>query len=258
MNGITGQKAFKGVGSAFGMGAASGYFAGKDRRVQQAGKKVAALGQPVAQDQLDLADLDVMADQEMASLDANPTQGGPMLTEYRGDAFDATYYSPEFVGPRMGEDLGESFITFDGSTTKTYYHGQTNSYDSRSGVLDKNGNTQPSKQDVRNVGPIPKGEWSMAPAEISAFRDLTPGQQNLANRRLAAPGMWNGGIKSYGEYRVPIRPASGTNTFGRDAFFGHGGARFGSLGCIDFASNNNAFMSDFGWMGGRQRLFVRY
>ena len=36
MNGITGQKAFKGVGSAFGMGAASGAVAGGSKRRKDA------------------------------------------------------------------------------------------------------------------------------------------------------------------------------------------------------------------------------
>ncbi len=37
----------------------------------------------------------------------------------------------------------------------------------------------------------------------------------------------------WGDWRVPIVPTKGTNTYGRDKFFLHGGFKAGSAGCID-------------------------
>lgn len=42
----------------------------------------------------------------------------------------------------------------------------------------------------------------------------------------------------WGDYRVPLHPNDGANTFGRDGFFMHGGDDPGSAGCIDVGPND--------------------
>jgi RHS repeat-associated protein len=64
-------------------------------------------------------------------------------------------------------------------------------------------------------GPIPPGSYTLNPSEISEggfFRNL---------------------LGDWGQYRVPLHPNQGTNTFGRNNFFLHGGRKPGSAGCID-------------------------
>jgi len=75
-------------------------------------------------------------------------------------------------------------------------------------------------QHVRNRGPIPEGRYTLNPSEISHVTGLRYLARNLLH------GDW-------GHYRVPLHPAPGTNTFGRDGFFLHGGRIWGSAGCID-------------------------
>lgn len=68
-------------------------------------------------------------------------------------------------------------------------------------------------------GPIPRGDYTIDVNDLSDpnwFGDLL--------RRTR--GDW-------GDWRVPIKPVSGTNAYGRDGFFLHLGAILGSAGCID-------------------------
>lgn len=56
-------------------------------------------------------------------------------------------------------------------------------------------------------------------------------------------GPWPGGGIAWGDHRVALKPADGTNTYGRSGFFIHGGAIPGSAGCIDLTSANKDFFS---------------
>ncbi|MBQ1783253.1 MAG: DUF2778 domain-containing protein [Gammaproteobacteria bacterium] len=70
-----------------------------------------------------------------------------------------------------------------------------------------------------NQGPIPVGFYYIDPKELS-----DPILAGDVIRR--AQGDW-------GDWRIRLHPAAGTNTFGRDGFFIHGGGMDGSAGCID-------------------------
>lgn len=83
----------------------------------------------------------------------------------------------------------------------------------RSGVSDTS---------VKDAGPIPEGEYTIKPEEVSpvsGFRKLL--------RSLT--GDW-------GSYRVPLHPSSSTNMFDRSGVMMHGGQIPGSAGCIDVGS----------------------
>ena len=101
-------------------------------------------------------------------------------------------------------------LTFDGTTLTIHYQsGATRGYPSTSG---RPGVTDPT---IRDQGPLPSGVYLLNRGDITEggfLRSLT--------------GDW-------GDYRVPLNPVPGTNTFGRDGFFLHGGSRPGSAGCID-------------------------
>ena len=99
----------------------------------------------------------------------------------------------------------------------------------------------PDSQDQRDRGPIPIGYSSAAARELGdppAYRDLV---RNLLPLREFGGGDW-------GDWRVPLRPLPGTNTYGRSGFFIHGGSRPGSAGCIDIGG---------GIMGSMQTDVVR-
>lgn len=71
-----------------------------------------------------------------------------------------------------------------------------------------------------NKGPIPIGTYTADPSQISEggfFRNL---------------------LGDWGKFRVPLKPDLGTQTFGRDGFFLHGGKKPGSAGCIDVGASD--------------------
>ena len=79
------------------------------------------------------------------------------------------------------------------------------------------GVTDRSKEDE---GPIPIGTYTLDPTEISG------GLEKAIKRNIILREDW-------GFYRVPLKPAEGTNVFPRGDFFLHGGLFPGSAGCID-------------------------
>jgi RHS repeat-associated protein len=71
-----------------------------------------------------------------------------------------------------------------------------------------------------NKGPIPAGAYTADPRQISEGGFL---------RSL---------LGDWGRFRVPLKPGSNTQTFGRDGFFLHGGKKPGSAGCIDVGDSD--------------------
>ncbi len=85
-------------------------------------------------------------------------------------------------------------------------------------------------------GPIPPEEYSLDSEDITEggfLRDLT--------------GDW-------GDYGVPLKSKPGTETFGRDGFFIHGGDEPGSAGCIDLGSDDKRLLGPSGSLGGHDGL----
>jgi Protein of unknown function (DUF2778) len=78
----------------------------------------------------------------------------------------------------------------------------------------------PERQEVRNDGPIPEGEYWIQPSQMKTFLFESDG---------------------WGESRVTIHPRPGTVTHSRGGFFIHGGKVFGSAGCIDLAYGMKEF-----------------
>jgi len=78
---------------------------------------------------------------------------------------------------------------------------------------------KPKCSNQRDTGPIPPGDYTLDANELT-----DPGfmWDLLRNTR----GDW-------GDWRAPLAPNPGTNTFGRSGFFLHGGSLPGSAGCID-------------------------
>ncbi|MDD5222996.1 MAG: RHS domain-containing protein [bacterium] len=71
----------------------------------------------------------------------------------------------------------------------------------------------------KDEGPLPRGKYNINANDIS-----NPGRFGDILRNLT--GVW-------GDWRVPINPSPGTETYGRSGFFLHGGRKPGTSGCID-------------------------
>jgi hypothetical protein len=76
-----------------------------------------------------------------------------------------------------------------------------------------------AQQDEGWVGPLPEGTYTINPNEISHVTGVRAFVRNL--------------LGDWGNYRVPLHPAAGTDTHGRSGFMLHGGKTPGSAGCID-------------------------
>ena len=99
--------------------------------------------------------------------------------------------------------------------TLTHYNNSGNVVGTYPYTTGQDGVTDPS---TPWQGPIPPGNYSLDPSQISEGGFL----RNL--------------LGDWGKYRLPLTPDSSTNTYGRDGFFLHGGKKPGSAGCIDVGS----------------------
>jgi RHS repeat-associated protein len=101
--------------------------------------------------------------------------------------------------------------------TLTHYNDSGNVVGTYPYTTGQDGVTDPS---IPWQGPIPPGNYSLDPSQISEGGFL----RNL--------------LGDWGKYRAPLTPDSSTNTYGRDGFFLHGGKKPGSAGCIDVGSGD--------------------
>jgi hypothetical protein len=104
----------------------------------------------------------------------------------------------------------------------------------------------------KDFGPIPPGEYYLNGLQESnadktnMLIDFVRGfYDKIMDPKAAEKTIWGANYSvskaSWGYYRCPIVSKSGTKTYGRDAFYVHGGAVAGSHGCIDLTSE----MEDF-------------
>jgi hypothetical protein len=156
-------------------------------------------------------------------------------------------YESERGNPPTSQ-CGSLTLLFDGYYLKLHKNGNVKAaWHARSG-REENGyfNYSGERQIVSSAGPIPQGEYWIKPDEIR-------------------PGMF-GDVpafrRSWGSFRITIHPRPDTVTHGRGGFFIHGGAVFGSAGCIDLSWGMNLFVAQLreelpterapggGWTGG--------
>ncbi len=101
--------------------------------------------------------------------------------------------------------------------TLTHYNDSGNVVGTYPYTTGQDGVTDPS---IPWQGPIPPGNYSLDPSQISEGGFL----RNL--------------LGDWGKYRTPLTPDSSTNTYERDGFFLHGGKKPGSAGCIDIGDGD--------------------
>jgi hypothetical protein len=93
-----------------------------------------------------------------------------------------------------------------------------------------------------NLGPIPEGLYYINKDQIQKRSDQ-PWYKESMNR--FGFGSFPGGDQSWGDNRWWIKPEAGTETFGRSGFTLHGGAIWGSRGCVDLGRGLNRFTDMF-------------
>jgi RHS repeat-associated protein len=155
----------------------------------------------------------------------------------------------------------DQFLTFDGGILTLYgKNGSIRSFLAVSGEVDSNGRTQPGLQGVRDRGPIPEGRYTLNPAAVQSFADLTVAQKaaSLLPTKPVKVGSWPGGVVAWGVMRAELQAVQGTNTYGREHFFVHGGSVPGSAGCIDLCNGEVEFFSALGGGGYEVLLEVDY
>lgn len=106
----------------------------------------------------------------------------------------------------------------------------------------------------KDAGPIPPGGYTVGPIESrdpktqkevgfldtlwTAIRQLT-GNTNVKESLFQADTNYS--RIAWGNFRLPITPKTGTNTYGRGSFYVHGGELAGSHGCIDLTDEMDDF-----------------
>jgi len=139
---------------------------------------------------------------------------------YGGTVSGQTIYSYVNGNPLGSFDPFGLCIIIVGKGTLTFYNDAgmlTGTFPYSSGM---HGNTNYQQG---GQGPTPPGFYTVNPAEISPAGWF---------RKYIDPRDW-------GDFRAPLHPDPGTNVYGRDGFFIHGGKlRHGSEGCVKVEGPN--------------------
>ncbi len=146
--------------------------------------------------------------------------------------------------PALSNDY---YTKFDGKKFDVYYKGNViKSWPAVSGRGKSPRDSRPTVcqlpeyQACEHIGPTPSGVYYIYQNEIQYMDNITVG--NFNNNSLLADK--EGG--AWGKFRVPLRPDTNTDLFGRKPdMYIHGGSYAGSAGCIDLTSNIDNFIKWF-------------
>ena len=152
-----------------------------------------------------------------------------------------------------GDTIEAEQLLFDGQKLRWLRGGRTIA--SWQAVSGKEGYQKKGYQSVSDKGPIPEGLWEVRQSEYQRMPD-----RGIAEALLAEVGgsAWPWGESAWGQHRIWLHPAPGTNTLNRSGFSIHGGDEPGSAGCIDLTSNMPYFVERFRTYGRDLRLRVKY
>ena len=98
---------------------------------------------------------------------------------------------------------------------------------------------------IKNEGPTPEGRYIVEEIQV-ADKGLTATVKGIAKFFLMKSTYnWNLNTiarrVSWGNFRAPLIPMEGTDTFGRTSMYIHGGTIPGSIGCIDLMERMESF-----------------
>jgi len=131
---------------------------------------------------------------------------------------------------------------------------------------------------VKNEGPVPQGEYTLGKTQARSIPDGWKKDANLVMSVLTRSVVSELDPKvkdesrhefsdstdvsylGWGSHRWALIPKKGTNTFGRNSFYLHGGSAPGSIGCIDLVTDSPEFAKYYkDWMKktGRSNIDVK-
>lgn len=110
---------------------------------------------------------------------------------------------------------------------------------------------------VTNKGPLPEGKWLVRQSQHQNYdQTQTTIKQKLYN--TLGGGEWPWGKYSWGNNRIWLEPAKGTDNKNRTNLSIHGGKEYGSGGCIDLTDKMDEFTNRFKNYGHDMILNVKY
>ncbi|HET7538539.1 MAG TPA: tlde1 domain-containing protein [Polyangiaceae bacterium] len=145
-----------------------------------------------------------------------------------------TDYSAERGDPKSdvcSKPAGVYSLLFDAYYLKLMVSGSvTQAWHARSGRKNTAGlfDYSVANQKAPNIGPIPEGNYWIQPDQLAS-------RASWEIWRVTWP------VGSWGNHRITIHPRPGTMTYGRGGMFIHGGADWGSAGCIDLTYGIDSF-----------------
>ena len=173
-----------------------------------------------------------LLEQQLAGYDDDMEPRTPKpRVELKSDGSTFTLYrngKPVSFWPAFGsEDIPE--MEFDGQTLTAINNEKTlKSWPAMSG---KPGYQSRAATEIENHGPIPEGVWHLNPDELQTY---SPEKESRSWRGPNGETPWQGGTRSWGNYRIRLEPDDfRTDTKHREGFYLHGGEVPGSAGCID-------------------------
>jgi len=174
---------------------------------------------------------------------------------YTGREFDSEsgllYYRARYYDPTTGRFLQKDPIGFVSGDSNQYNYTRNNPAN-RTDALGLTSLNFNIKNKTLTVDPEVKGQPPYQLPATSGLGDcqdepkcarqkdsgpIPQGDYTIDSRELSNPGFLGDYLRNFlgdwGDWRAPIRPNSGTQTFGRSGFLLHGGRKPGSKGCID-------------------------
>jgi hypothetical protein len=152
-------------------------------------------------------------------------------------------------------------LFFDGKELHWVVDGQTKkSWDAISGNTvtstllnkrhDKSSATHGNKfQKDKSEGPLPEGKYYVERLQEQNRKDNSTLTQYynymFGDDKERTNFHGSGGKFAWGDYRMLINIPKGTNTYGRDSFYIHGGSIAGSSGCIDLTDEMEDFAKTY-------------
>ena len=170
----------------------------------------------------------------------------------------------------------DAYLVFNGKTLSWYSNGSiVKQWEGLSGRPVTTGNLTPAQKELvkgydrspedvkksfkdysktKEAGSIPQGKYSIGTIQtrsgakastlINSVKNIWDLYAMRSKSEKEGHG-WNTGTIAdriaWGDYRIPITPQSGTNTYGRGGFYVHGGGVAGSIGCIDLTTKIDDF-----------------
>ncbi|MCD6544019.1 MAG: RHS repeat-associated core domain-containing protein, partial [Flavobacteriaceae bacterium] len=179
--------------------------------------------------------------------------GDLMWRKTKGDNGDKLTTTDDVEWTNIGDEL----LMFNGEQLHFFTQSENedgelvlglDSFDSVSGREEEGSfNYSEERQATNDEGPIPEGDYSIAPSKIQYYSDLSIIQKAYS---FIDSGEWPGGKFAWGKNRVWINPSAVDvvnpvtgETVTRTNMSIHGGSSPGSAGCIDCHKNADKFFN---------------